>query len=104
MSSSAYNGFFISARAVMDRPTLWSRTPMTTISITEGGDSIMGIYSTDAFSNDEDAEAYGIRMAEEWIDKNLRVTPLVKREIDRDEKRAVVMVGINASGGRQEQL
>ena len=67
MSISAYNGFFISARAVV-APIGGSRTPMIKISATAEGDAIMCLYSTGEFSTDKDAEADGIQMGKKWID------------------------------------
>jgi hypothetical protein len=68
MVRSAYNGFIISVQPVVT-PIENTRRPVTKISVVDGGEAIVCLYSTAEFTTDRDAEAYGFQMGKSWIDE-----------------------------------
>jgi pyruvoyl-dependent arginine decarboxylase (PvlArgDC) len=74
----AYNGFVVVVRAVAPTPGKFTRTALVAISPTDKEEPVTSLYSTVEFPANEDAEAYGVKMAEEWIQSRYQVSD--KRE------------------------
>ena len=67
MESRAYNGFVVVVEAVQQTPYVATRTAVVTISAHNNRECVASLYSTLQFHTDMDAEAHGLKMAEEWI-------------------------------------
>jgi len=83
MESRAYNGFVVVVRAVAPIPERLIRTALVAISANDNGDAVASLYSTLEFPTNEDAEAHGFKMAEEWIQSRYQVSDKTRSAKER---------------------
>lgn len=78
-----YKGFFISVEVIECPANELALIPVVRISLVEEGDGWTSLYSPVEFSTGNDAEFYGFRLGEKWIDERLAPSAFEKREVHK---------------------